>query len=240
MASWMQKQAHSIKYLTLVIAFLYLGLLVGCAPATSEDGQEVTGGQNEPGPGPDLARPTDTPTLTPLATLPPASPVTVVPTATPVSTATSGPSSSATAVLAAPATATQTLVPTSQPATEPTATGASASPTDDPASENLVEYGFQVYKEQYCGVCHQLDAANTKGRFGPSQNGLATTAEGRVKDPHYTGQARTAAEYIRESIVDPTAYYVEGYVQSQYRMPAFTHLSEAEVDALVQMLLEQK
>jgi hypothetical protein len=50
----------------------------------------------------------------------------------------------------------------------------------------------------------------------------------------------TATEYIRESILNPSIYLVEGYEQSRHHMPAFTHLSEADVEALVQMLLQQK
>jgi nitric oxide reductase subunit C len=115
-----------------------------------------------------------------------------------------------------------------------------ASPTDNTVSEELIAYGLQVYKQQSCGTCHQLDVASTAGMFGPSQNNIGSAAEQRIEDSRYTGQATTAAEYIRESIVDPAAYYVEGYQQSRHRMPAFTHLSEAELNALVQILLQQK
>jgi cytochrome c2 len=131
--------------------------------------------------------------------------------------------------------------------TEPPVTVASVSATTQaepgpatPASETAVDYGLQVYQVQYCGLCHKLDAAQTKGLFGPTHNHIAGIAEGRIHDPKYTGTARTAAEYIRESILDPQAYIVPGYEQTQHHMPAYTHLSQADVEALVQMLIEQK
>lgn len=99
--------------------------------------------------------------------------------------------------------------------------------------------GLDVYKARYCGVCHTLDAAETRGAFGPTHNGMAATAARRVKDPEYTGSASTAEEYLRESIVDPAAYLVPGYALSRYRMGAYTMLSEAELDALVEFLLKQ-
>lgn len=100
--------------------------------------------------------------------------------------------------------------------------------------------GIQVYKSQYCGVCHELEAAGTAGIFGPSHNEIGALAEQRIRNPRYTGSATTAAEYIRESILDPNAHIVDGYGGSRHPMPAFTHLDDTDVDALVQMLLQQR
>jgi hypothetical protein len=69
---------------------------------------------------------------------------------------------------------------------------------------------------------------------------MGLTAEQRIQNPNYTGTATTAAEYIRESLLDPQVYLAEGYEQSRHHMPAFTHLSEAEVNALVALLLQQR
>jgi mono/diheme cytochrome c family protein len=104
----------------------------------------------------------------------------------------------------------------------------------------MVEYGLQVYRQQYCGICHRLDAASTAGMFGPDQNDIGRVAEQRIQEEQYQGEATTAAEYIRESIVNPGIYLAEGYEQSRHHMPPFTHLGEAEVEALVTMLLQQK
>ena len=111
---------------------------------------------------------------------------------------------------------------------------------DNPASGSEVAYGLEVFKSQYCGICHQLDVANTAGLFGPPQNKIGLTAVQRIQDPDYTGTATTASEYIRESIVSPDIYLVPGFEYSRHRMPAFTHLTQVEVEALVQLLLHQK
>ena len=104
----------------------------------------------------------------------------------------------------------------------------------------LAERGVEVYKEQYCGICHRLDAAGTAGMFGPMHDGFAQIAEQRLRDPRYTGEATTPGEYIYESIVSPKLYFVEGYQQSQHHMPAYTNLSAIDLGALVELLLQQK
>jgi mono/diheme cytochrome c family protein len=106
--------------------------------------------------------------------------------------------------------------------------------------ESPVITGVEVYRAQYCGVCHTLDAAETRGPFGPTHNRIGTIAAERIADPGYTGNATTAEEYIRESIIDPAVYIVPGSALGRYRMGAYTMLSETELDALVQFLLEQR
>jgi nitric oxide reductase subunit C len=113
-------------------------------------------------------------------------------------------------------------------------------PTNSAATSAQVERGFKVYKEQFCGLCHQLDAAGSGGKFGPPHNGLGTRAEQRIEEAQYAGTATTAAGYIHESIVNPKAYVVAGYESTPHQMPAYGHLSEADIDVLVQMLLQQK
>jgi hypothetical protein len=73
---------------------------------------------------------------------------------------------------------------------------------------------------------------------------LPTTAWARrpksVSTPLATGGgATTAREYIRESIVSPDAYLVPGYEVTSHHMPAYGHLEEGEIQALVQLLLVQ-
>ena len=69
---------------------------------------------------------------------------------------------------------------------------------------------------------------------------MAHTAEQRILDPKYTGEATTAEEYIRESILSPELYVVEGYEHTQHHMPAYTNLSGTDLAAIVQLLLQQK
>lgn len=118
-----------------------------------------------------------------------------------------------------------------------------SSDTSDPstaaADPALVVAGLAVYRTQYCGVCHTLDAAETRGTFGPVHNGLGATAVERVQDESYHGAATTATEYIRESIVDPQAYIVPGYAATSHRMPVYAHLDSESIDALVAFLISQ-
>jgi len=150
-------------------------------------------------------------------------------------------------------TATSTTQPTSRPAPSPTptqtaTTGAaltvtamsSATDTAVVAAEDLAAIGLQVYKDQFCGICHQLGAAGTGGSFGPTHDGLGSKAASRVTDQGYSGVATNAEEYIRESIVNPKAFIVPGYSITSHPMPSYDFLSEDQIRALVQMLLAQE
>ena len=111
---------------------------------------------------------------------------------------------------------------------------------DSTGLEHLVTSGLEVYRQHYCGTCHRLDRANAGGIFGPTHREMGTTADRRIREPEYTGVATTAEQYLRESIIDPGIYVVPGYEFTRYRMPAYTNLEEADLDALVQMLLQEK
>lgn len=103
-----------------------------------------------------------------------------------------------------------------------------------------IKYGVEVYQRLYCGLCHQLDVVGTTGTFGPPHNGIGTIAEQRLQEPHYTGKATTAAEYLHESIIDPGAFIVPGYENPRHQMPVYDSLNGTDVAALVQLLLQQK
>jgi hypothetical protein len=109
-------------------------------------------------------------------------------------------------------------------------------PTSNPA---ILEAGLGVYRAAYCGVCHTLAAAGTAGTFGPTHDGFGETAAVRVADAGYTGQATTPAGYAYESLLHPDNFYTPGYGASMHRMPPFTHLSQADLDALAAFLLAQ-
>ncbi len=122
----------------------------------------------------------------------------------------------------------------------PTAIAQLSTPTAMQVSVERLNDGLRVYRAQYCGVCHQLSAGATTGQFGPSHDGMAWTAQRRLLDPMYTGQAATPDAYLRESILSPEAYIVDGYEVSSHHMPSFAHLSAAEIDALVYLLGHQR
>lgn len=125
-------------------------------------------------------------------------------------------------------------------AVAPTVIARLATPTALHASEEQMAEGLRVYRAQYCGVCHRLSAAGTTGQFGPSHDGMARIAQARLLNPAYGGQAVTPDDYLRESILLPAAYIVDGYEISSHHMPSFAHLSPAEIDALVYLLAHQR
>ncbi len=114
--------------------------------------------------------------------------------------------------------------------------------TPPPAKTDLqaIAQGKELYHTLACDSCHGLDEVESTRTYAPTHNHLRATAEQRIQAPNYTGKAKSAADYIRESIVDPKAYLVDGYGRVRFGMPSFAHLSEREVNALVQFLYQQE
>jgi ferredoxin len=79
-----------------------------------------------------------------------------------------------------------------------------------------------------CQICHSLEPG--RQLVGPSLAGIAVTAQSRTP-------GLSAEEYLRESILDPDAYIVEGYRSGQMLPIYEEQLTGDEVDALVQFLL---
>lgn len=140
----------------------------------------------------------------------------------------------------APTVAQITPTSTATPEPQPESEGESPSVADanPPIDNELLEVGKDVYRQQACGVCHLLASVGSLGTFGPPQDDLASIAGERIHDERYKGSATTAEEYIRESIVDPQAFFVEGYQITRFPMPIFSNISEQQVDALVYLLMQ--
>lgn len=118
-------------------------------------------------------------------------------------------------------------------------TGTGAQPMGA-ASANPVALGEAVFRRSppACFSCH----STTQGSVlvGPSLAGLATRAQAIVADQAYKGAARSAADYIRESILEPNAYVVPGPTYGaggQSIMPPLASLLKPEeIDQLVAYL----
>lgn len=158
-------------------------------------------------------------------------------------TATPVPTAAMTAAVTPSPTATGTGTPTAVPlptaTITPTATTAMVTAADT-SEEGEPQSGIDVYLANYCGLCHTLTAAGTTGIFGPVHDGIGRVAEERIADPAYKGRATTPAEYIYESLVDPRAFVANDYKLTRHPMPAFTHLSEEDLNTLVALLVAQK
>jgi hypothetical protein len=79
-----------------------------------------------------------------------------------------------------------------------------------------------------CVVCHSLNPG--EDLVGPSLAGIGTSAANRVS-------GLSAEEYIRQSIVEPDAYTVEGFPAGQMLQDYEERLTPEELDALVTYLL---
>jgi nitric oxide reductase subunit C len=80
---------------------------------------------------------------------------------------------------------------------------------------------------------------------GPTLAGLATRAEAILASPDYRGGASTVEDYMRESIIQPSAYLVPGAMYSannQSFMPDNFEkdLEPEQIDSLVAYLVTLK
>jgi cytochrome c oxidase subunit 2 len=89
-----------------------------------------------------------------------------------------------------------------------------------------------LFLAQGCGACHTLTDAGAEGQVGPDLDGVGQRAGERL--PGLDAQA-----YIRQSILDPNAYVVEGFPEGVMPQNFGEKLSNDEINALVQFLLKQ-
>src|SRR5713226_5575634 len=79
----------------------------------------------------------------------------------------------------------------------------------DAPAEDFVKAGQDIfYGKGTCALCHEI---GKKGERCPDLAGVGARAETRIHEEGYKGKATNGAEYIVESVMDPTAYVVEGY-----------------------------
>ena len=84
-----------------------------------------------------------------------------------------------------------------------------------------------------CSACHAIDDV-AHGVLGPELNGIGTVATDRIA-------GYTAEQYLRESIVDSCAHTVEGTdCNLMLNVMNTVTLTDADVDALVAFLLQQR
>jgi nitric oxide reductase subunit C len=106
--------------------------------------------------------------------------------------------------------------------------------------------GARLFATLPCASCHVVSRPWPGGDICPNLGNIATEAARIVRSREYRGKARTAADYIRESIVDPNAYIVPGanyrLADGQSLMPKDfgATLSAAQIDDLVAYLLTRR
>jgi mono/diheme cytochrome c family protein len=106
--------------------------------------------------------------------------------------------------------------------------GATAEPTPTTPSNNggTVDPGFAAFRANGCSSCHAIDGTSASGQVGPNLT-------------HVAGKG--GADYIRESIIDPSAVIADncpsGPCADGIMNPNFgTTLAAADLDAIVAYL----
>lgn len=100
----------------------------------------------------------------------------------------------------------------------------------EPPATEPVARGRQVYRSLGCASCHEPNLFGQ--RLGSPLEHVGTVAETRRP-------SLSAAEYLREAILDPGAYLVPGYQDSMPR-DLGRDLSPTDLEALVTYLLSLK
>lgn len=73
--------------------------------------------------------------------------------------------------------------------------------------EDFIRLGEKVFNGKgACTLCH-----NPVGGRAPSLDGIIKKAGGTIKEAGYRGGAKSAEEYVRESMANPSAYVVPGF-----------------------------
>lgn len=110
--------------------------------------------------------------------------------------------------------------------------GAADSTASDAVRRGGVDsLGLELFEERVVGAnpgcitCHSLEEGVTL--VGPSLFAVESRIDGL-----------TAAEYVRESIVDPDAYVVTGFVAGQMHPGWDRYLSAEQIDSLVELLVD--
>lgn len=86
-----------------------------------------------------------------------------------------------------------------------------------------------------CITCHSLEPGEVK--VGPSHAEVGGRAEALLLSDDYSGQAESAAEYLRESILEPNVHVVEGFEPGVMYQKYEEVLTEDQVKDLVAFLL---
>lgn len=131
------------------------------------------------------------------------------------------------------------LPPTPTP--RPTPTPAPPLPTPEatstPSAGAVREVALEALRKGGCVACHTVEGVpGAVGTLGPDLSRMGEVARARLQDPNYRGKARSAEEYIRESIEDPDVFVVPGFSKGMMPANLAQLLSPAELDALVRFL----
>lgn len=122
-----------------------------------------------------------------------------------------------------------------------------AEPTPAPAA--VIARGKEVFVEKACNSCHVIQGFDQAiGKVGPELTRIYADAPKIIASDVYKssqGTAKTAVEYIRESILNPNAFVYPdcptGPCQPNLMIQNFKEtISQADLDALIAYLVTLK
>ena len=86
-----------------------------------------------------------------------------------------------------------------------------------------------LFRSKGCTACHSLQGVSETGQIGPSLTGLSERAADRIP-------GLSAEEYVRQSVLEPQAFIVEGFTGIE--MPTLP-MTTAELEVLVEFVLSE-
>jgi cytochrome c2 len=91
--------------------------------------------------------------------------------------------------------------------------------------------GARLYQMFGCMACHSIDGS-TVGKVGPSWKGLFGSERDIAKG--IKGRVKADAEYLKESILNPSARVVKGFEKFDTGMPIYAGiLNESQIQSLI-------
>jgi nitrite reductase (NO-forming)/hydroxylamine reductase len=131
--------------------------------------------------------------------------------------------------------------PTAQPSTAPEA-GEVEESNSVPGLYDR-ELALEAFTKGGCGACHVIPGVpGAVGTLGPDLSAVGADAEAVIASSGYTGAAKTAADFLREAVLQPDAYIAAdcgGKACQKGLMPASLGdtLSDQELEAVVGYML---
>ena len=101
------------------------------------------------------------------------------------------------------------------------------------------ELALEAFTKGGCGACHVIPGVpGAVGTIGPDLSAIGADAEAVIASSGYTGAAKTAADFLREAVLQPDAYIAAdcgGKACQKGLMPASLGdtLSDQELEAVV-------
>lgn len=128
------------------------------------------------------------------------------------------------------------------PTAAPTAAAEPAAVTSAPGLYDR-ELALEAFTKGGCGACHVIPGVpGAVGSIGPDLSEIGKTAENVISSAEYTGTAKTALDFLHESVLKPDAYIAPdcgGKACQKGLMPASLGetLSDQELNAVVVYML---